>query len=150
VCRTSRSIEGVEMVATPDRLDQAFDGADFVLVCAPLTKATRHLVGEEALARLPPHAVLVDVSRGGVVDAAALEHALRAGRLAGAALDVFEDEPLAPEHSLWTCPGLLVTPHVAGYTPDFIRNGVEAFLDNIERVRRGEAPEGEVSREREY
>jgi phosphoglycerate dehydrogenase-like enzyme len=141
---------GVERVAGLAELEDVLGGADFAVICLPCTRLTRGAVGGTALAALPPRAVLVDVSRGGVVDHAAVERALREGRLAGAALDVFEDEPLASGSTLWSCPGLVVTPHVGGFTPDYIERVLDVFVDNLALVQRGLPPSTLVSREHEY
>ena len=84
----------------------------------PLTEKTAGMLDRAALARMKPDAVPVNTSRGGVVDEAALAHALREGRLGGAALDVFEREPLPAASPLTGCPRLLLTPHIAGVTRD--------------------------------
>ena len=82
----------------------------------PLTESTRNLVNAARLARMKPEAILINTARGGVVDEAAVASALRTGRLGGAALDVFEREPLAAGSPLAGCPNLILTPHVAGVT----------------------------------
>jgi (S)-sulfolactate dehydrogenase len=84
----------------------------------PLTAATRNLIDAERIARMKPGAILINTARGGVVDEQAVADALRAGRLGGAALDVFEQEPLAAGSALSGCPNLLLTPHVAGLTQE--------------------------------
>jgi phosphoglycerate dehydrogenase-like enzyme len=98
-----------------DRLHEALAGCDALIVAAPLTAQTRGMIGAAALAALPPHARLVNIARGGLVDHAALRAALDEGRLAGAALDVTEPEPLPPGDPLWNRPDVIVTPHGAGY-----------------------------------
>lgn len=105
---------GVEPVA----LEQLLARSDIVSLHVPLVESTRRMVGEERLALMKPGAVLVNSARGGIVDEAALARALRAGRLAGAALDVFEDEPLAAGSGLAETPNLILTPHIAGVTQE--------------------------------
>jgi (S)-sulfolactate dehydrogenase len=109
--------------------------ADVVTLHVPLTAATRHLIDASRLSTMKPDAVLIDTARGGVVDEAALADALRAGRLGGAAVDVFEREPLPAGSSLAGCPNLILTPHVAGVTREsnarvstMIAERVAAFL----------------------
>ncbi|MFC7542761.1 hydroxyacid dehydrogenase [Siccirubricoccus deserti] len=97
-------------------LDELFTRADALTLHVPLEPATRHIVSAARLALMKPNAVLVNASRGGVVDEAALATALRAGRLGGAALDVFEVEPLPIDSPLVGAPGLVLTPHIAGAT----------------------------------
>src|SRR5205823_6941376 len=93
------------------------------------TPQSRHLIGAAELEALPDHAYLINVGRGDLVDDAALEAALRAGKLAGALLDAFTVEPLPKGHPYWSNPKVLVTPHLAG----FHRVAVEQFLDNLGR-----------------
>jgi phosphoglycerate dehydrogenase-like enzyme len=102
-------------MAPVSRLHGLLREADALIVTVPLSEATRHIVDADALSCLPAHAVVVNVSRGGTVDPVALAAALRDGRLAGAALDVTEPEPLPADDPLWHAPNLIVTPHVAGF-----------------------------------
>jgi phosphoglycerate dehydrogenase-like enzyme len=97
-----------------------------------------------------PSAVLVHLSRGGIVDETALCAALREGRLAGAALDVFEHEPLPPDSPLWTTPRLIITPHVAGRVRGYVERALRLFVQNLEQTERGDAPKTRVDRNRGY
>lgn len=108
---------GFAAVVGPDALDDALAEADVLVLSAPLTGSTRALMTGERLDRLPPGAILVNVGRGQLVDEAALVERLRTGRLRGAALDVVEREPLAPESPLWALDRVLITPHVSGVSP---------------------------------
>src|SRR5438094_8575841 len=92
--------------------------ADFLVVTAPFTSRSRALVNRRVLEVLPPHAWLINVGRGAVVDEAALMDWLRAGRLGGAALDVFTQEPLEPDSPFCELPNVIVTPHVSGGAPN--------------------------------
>lgn len=150
VRRSTNIASGVGECYTSERLPEALRGADYLVLCLPLTAATRGFVGERVLALLSSRAVVINVSRGGILDEQALERALRSGELAGAALDVFEDEPLARESTLWDCPGLILTPHVGGFVPDYFERVLDCFVENVGRVRRGHVPESMVSREHEY
>jgi (S)-sulfolactate dehydrogenase len=100
----------------PLPLDELLASADVVSLHLPLTDSTRGLLGESRLARMKPGAILINSARGGIVDEAALAKALSAGRLGGAALDVFDREPLAAGSVLAEAPNLILTPHVAGVT----------------------------------
>lgn len=121
-----------------------------MVVALPLTPATRGLLDAAALARLPRGAFVVNVSRGGIVDERALRSALEAGALGGAALDVFEDEPLGPDHPAWDLPRTIVTPHVAGLGERYLERAVEAFAENLRRLERGEPLVGLVDRDAGY
>lgn len=112
--------------------------ADVVVIAAPLTRATDGLIGAAELAAMRPDAVLVNVGRGRLVDAEALVAALREGRIAGAALDVFPEEPLPPGHPLWTLPDVLITPHTSGFRAGHWDAVVDLFADNLRRFEAGE------------
>ncbi len=114
-------------------LDEALERADHLCLTVPLTTATRHLIDARRLARMRPGAFLYNVSRGAVVDEAALVAALRAGKLAGAGLDVFEEEPLPAASPLWDLENVILTPHVAGVTPRYYQRAAALFADNLER-----------------
>ena len=105
--------------------------ADFLVVAAPGGADTRHLVDAEVLAALGPQGHLVNIARGSLVDTAALAAALAAGQLGGAALDVYETEPRPPE-ALLGFPNVILTPHIAGWSPEAIRATVELFIANVE------------------
>jgi phosphoglycerate dehydrogenase-like enzyme len=129
---------GVDSVHPPDALRQLLPHADVVVLAAPQTKTTKGLIGEAELARMKRDAVLVNVSRGALIDEEALVSALRSGALAGAALDVFHDEPLAPDHPMWDVPNLLITPHVSGFRHDHWDAAVALFVENRRRHAAGE------------
>jgi phosphoglycerate dehydrogenase-like enzyme len=123
----------------PDELQALLPGADAVVVLAPLTDATRGLIGASRLARMRDGALLVNAGRGAVVDTDALVAELERGRLR-AVLDVVEPEPLPDGHPLWRAPGLLaMTPHIAGDSPAGNRRAAELAGDQLGRWSRGEA-----------
>ncbi len=124
--------------------------ADYVVVLLPLTPRTSDMIDARAIATLKPGALLIAMSRGGIVDEAALAAALRSGRLRGAVLDVLAKEPLDPASELRTVPNLVLTPHIAGVVPNYIDRLVALALDNIARLERGAAPKTLVDRERGY
>lgn len=125
-------------------LDAFLPEVDWLVLALPLADETRHLLGARRLALLPPRARVVNVGRGALVDEAALAAALAEGRLGGAALDVFEVEPLPPESPLWSLPNVIVTPHSAGTNPGNHLRAAEIFLDNLARYERGEPLRNEV------
>lgn len=132
------------------RLDDLLATADVVMVTAPLTPETRHLIDAAHLARMKPEAYLIVVSRGGIVVESALADALSSGRLAGAAIDVAEIEPLPAESPLWGAPNLIITPHTAGASTEKERRCVEIFRDNVVRFHRGEPLRNVVDKRRGY
>jgi len=128
----------------------AFASANFLVVCVPLTDETRGMIGARELAMLPDLARVVSLGRGGIVDEAALLAALESGKVGGAALDVFESEPLAPDSPWWTAPNTIVTPHIAGSGRDYIRRCAGVLVDNMRRLERGEPLLNLVDRARGY
>jgi D-2-hydroxyacid dehydrogenase (NADP+) len=133
-----------------ERLPDVLERSDVVVVAAPLTSASYHLIDGAALARMKPDAYLIVVSRGGIVDEEALADALGAGRLAGAGLDVTEIEPLPAESRLWDVPNLIVTPHTAGDSSEKERRCVEILRENLLRFAAGEALLNVVDKRRGY
>jgi len=148
--RSGAPVPHVEQVFPPEGLDEVLRRSDVLVVVLPLTPATRGLIGARELALLPPGAFLINVGRGAIVQEAALVDALRAGRLAGAALDVFEQEPLPPESPLWDLPQVIITPHVSGTTPRYYDRAIPLFCENLRRFLRGDPLLNVVDRERGY
>lgn len=126
---------------------QLFAESDVVVLCCPLNESTRGLVDAATLAGMKPGAILVNVSRGPVVDTPALLAALRAGRLAGAALDVHDRQPLQPDDPVLHCPGLLLTPHVAGITATSMLGMSRGAVTTLLALLRGEQPANVVNPE---
>lgn len=120
------------------RLAELMARSDFVVVAAPLTEETRGLVGEGELGAMKPSAVLINVGRGPVVQETALIRALQERWIRGAALDVFDREPLPAGHPFYALENVLLSPHCADHTPGWEEAAMEVFLDNFERFRRGE------------
>lgn len=135
VRRTDHPVDGAEQTLTTDRLPEALDATDVLVIAAAHTAETRYLISTPEFARMKPEAVVVNIARGPLIDAAALDHALRNELIAGAALDVTDPEPLPEGHTLWTAPNILITPHQAD-TPEMIapllavriEHNVRAFL----------------------
>jgi phosphoglycerate dehydrogenase-like enzyme len=131
--------EGLDAVHGIDALHRLLPEADFVALTCPLTKETENLIDATALGRMRKTAILVNVARGRVVDEAALIDALRAGRIAGAALDVTVEEPLPASSPLWEMPNVLITPHTAGETQRYEDNLLDILMENLDRLWRGDA-----------
>jgi len=140
----------VDRVEPPDKLADLLAEADFILVCLPLTERTPYLLDGREFAAMKRGAVLIDVSRGGIVRQSALIENLAKGVLKGAALDVFETEPLPRESPLWTMPNVIITPHCSSVYDGWEQRSIEMFCDNVDRWRRGEALENIVDPSRGY
>ncbi|MDR5709673.1 MAG: D-2-hydroxyacid dehydrogenase, partial [Armatimonadota bacterium] len=148
--RTAAPVPEVEEVYGPEGLEAVLRRSDYVVLTLPLTPQTRGLIGAQELGWMKPGAVLVNVGRGALLDERALVEALRSGRLRGAALDVFETEPLSPEHPLWDLPNVLITPHVSGNSPRYMDRAIPLFCDNLRRYLRGEGLRNVVDPELGY
>jgi phosphoglycerate dehydrogenase-like enzyme len=127
-----------------ERLDELLPRTDWLALALPLVPETTHLIDARRLALLPRTARVLNVGRGALIDEQALAAALEAGRLAGAGLDVFEEEPLAEASALWSHPKVIVTPHSAGASPGNALRATEIFLDNLARYECGESLRNEV------
>lgn len=122
-----------EKILPASRWEETLPEADYVVLSAPETAETRQLIGAAQLARMKPSARLVNISRGSLIDEAALVRALQAGTLAGAALDVAAEEPVPPESALWTAPNLLLTPHVSAVSDRLWERQTELLIDLLGR-----------------
>lgn len=127
-----------ERIAGVAELPSLVPQADYVVLAVPLTAQTRGLFTRELISSMRPSARLINIARGDVLDEDALVAALKAGRLAGAALDVFKTEPLPADHPLWRVPNVIISPHMSADVPESTRGLVDLFLQNLERFRRGE------------
>lgn len=125
-------------VVGPGELDFVLTKADYLLVAAPLTPRTRGMIGAEQLARLQPNAVVINLGRGPVLDEAALAAALAHRRIRGAALDVFETEPLPEASPLWKLDNVLLSPHCADHTPGWMESAMDLFVENFTRFQQGQ------------
>jgi phosphoglycerate dehydrogenase-like enzyme len=130
--------EGVESVWPPDRLPDLLAQSDVVVLAAPHTPETKRLIGKRELDRIKRGALLVNIARGKLVDDDAVIDALRDGRLGGAALDVFSEEPLDPASPYWDLPNVIITPHTSGAMKDYWTPLVALFADNLRRFEKGE------------
>lgn len=129
---------GVDAVWPPERLHDLLAESDVVVIAAPHTPRTKRLIGPTEIDHIKKGALLVNVSRGKMIDDAAVVAALRDGRLGGAALDVFSEEPLPLSSPYWDMPNVIVTPHVSGALRDYWTPLVALFSDNLRRFDRGE------------
>lgn len=139
ITATRRAIPGFDRVHARAELDAVIGGLDYLIVLSPLTDQTRGLVGAETIGRMKPSAYLVNLGRGGVVDEAALLAALREQRIAGAALDVFDAEPLDAGHPFWRMDNVIVTPHAGGLFAEYPERALPTVLTNLDRFLAGDS-----------
>jgi D-2-hydroxyacid dehydrogenase (NADP+) len=124
-------VECVNELYSPDDLDKVLAVADFLVLVAPLTPATRALIGRREIGLMKPGACIVNVARGAMLDHEALGEALVTGKLRGAALDVFPEEPLPPNSPIYNLPNVIITPHTAGSHPGYSERAAEVFRANL-------------------
>ena len=139
--------DGVAEMHTPERLDDVLAQADFVILTVPHTPETEGFMGAERFARMKRSAFFINIGRGKTTRLDDLVAALRSGQIAGAALDVYEQEPLPAEHPLWDAPNVLLTPHVAGYGPYLDDRRRDIIVDNARRLVAGEPLRNVVDKE---
>jgi phosphoglycerate dehydrogenase-like enzyme len=130
--------EGIAEMHATEELDALLPLADFVILTVPHTPETEGLMNAERFARMKPSAFFINIGRGMTTRLGDLVDTLHAGRIAGAALDVFEEEPLPRDHPLWDAPNVLLTPHVAGYGPFLDERRLEIIIDNGRRFVAGQ------------
>jgi phosphoglycerate dehydrogenase-like enzyme len=135
--RTPTDIEPVDELLPAEEYHDLLLRSDYVVLACPLTEDTENMIGRQELRLLDRDGILVNVARGGVVDQDALVRALQSGLIRGAALDVFEEEPLPPESPLWDLSGAVVTPHMGWRTPQTAGRVAELIADNYEAVESG-------------
>ncbi len=133
-----KPMENVDEVHASDDLPDLWPRADFIVLSVPLLPATRYMVNAHSFAAMKPSAILVNVSRGGVLEDAALVDAMRSGAIAGAALDVFEMEPLPEDNPIWGLENVILSPHCSAVYTEWAMQSFELFLENLTRWRSGE------------
>jgi D-2-hydroxyacid dehydrogenase (NADP+) len=131
ISNTSRDVENIDEMRGRDDLASAVSDLDYLIILAPMTPENRNLVDAKILAAMKPSAYLINIARGGVLDDDAIIAALKSGTIAGAGLDVFEQEPL-PEHSpFWDVPNLIITPHTAGMSEKYVQQAMPVIETNL-------------------
>jgi phosphoglycerate dehydrogenase-like enzyme len=142
----------LERAYRPEALHEMLARIDVLICAAPLTRETRHLLSDAQFEVMKPTAIVINVGRGPVIDEAALIRALQQRRIAGAALDVYEEEPLPPSSPLWDMENVLMSPHCTDQTddPDFMDLAMQFFVENFMRYRNGEALQNVVDKEAGY
>ncbi|MGV9794131.1 D-isomer specific 2-hydroxyacid dehydrogenase family protein [Gordonia sp. NPDC003422] len=150
VNRSGREVEGADRTVPTSEIASVWPDTDHVVVAAPATPETHHLLDASVFAALPSHAWVVNVARGPLIDQAALYDALVAGDIAGAALDVTDPEPPAPDDPLWSLLNVIITPHVANPSSGLTRELAPYVAENIRRFTAGDELLSVVSTERDY
>ncbi len=142
----------LDKIFAPDELPKMLAETDVLVAAAPLTPETKHMLGETAFRAMKPSAIVMNVGRGPVIDEAALIRAVAEKRLGGAALDVFETEPLAADSPLWDMENVLISPHCTDRTvnPDWLDLSMQCFIDNFQRYMKGEPLENLVDKKAGY
>jgi phosphoglycerate dehydrogenase-like enzyme len=140
----------VNRIFPPAGLMEMLAQSDYVVVAAPLTDETRGMIGERELQAMKPSAVVINLGRGPVIDEAALVRALTEKRIKGAALDVFDTEPLPDGHAFYSLENVLLSPHCADHTPDWVEQGMRFFLAQFERFSQGKQLENVVEKGQGY
>jgi phosphoglycerate dehydrogenase-like enzyme len=128
----------IDQTYGPDRLTEMLSLCDYVVVATPLTSETRGMIGEKEFAAMKKTAVIINVGRGPIIEEDALLHALSTGRIKGAALDVFDKEPLPREHPMYKLENVLLSPHCADHTSDWLEQAMRLFLEQYQRFRTGQ------------
>jgi phosphoglycerate dehydrogenase-like enzyme len=140
-----------DQVLAPDGLDEVLPATDILLLACPLTPATRNLLSAARIARLPETAGVINIGRGGLVDQTALFDALETGRIAGAVLDVFRQEPIPPDDRAWSVPNLIITPHMSSDNPaTYNADTLRIFAANLAADAAGQTPPTLVDRAKGY
>jgi phosphoglycerate dehydrogenase-like enzyme len=136
--RSKKQADAVDRFFGLDGLLSVAREVDYFIIVVPLTPETRGMVGAEVLSAMKPTAFLLNLARGAVVDEEALTQALESGTIAGAALDVFNEEPLPQGHPFWKMTNVIVTPHVGGTSAFYVKQVLPVFEENLRRYLRGE------------
>lgn len=136
----NQTIPHVDELWSLDRLDDLMAASDYVVVLVPFTAQTENMIGAAQIAKMKPTAILVGISRGGIINQDALIDALRAKQIACAALDVFMPEPLPADSPLWEMDNVLLAPHIAGGTQMEGKYIIEIFTENLQRLLAGNVP----------
>ena len=142
--------DGVEYCRGMDGLGDLLEASDVVAICAPLTPETEGMFDRAAFSRMQSHAVLVNVTRGPIMDEEALIEALETGAIGGAGLDVVPEEPMPDDHPLWRFDNVVITPHSAGGSPRRVDRSVDLFCDNLTRLLGGETLTSVIDKSKGY
>lgn len=147
---STENVPGVDSMHLFSELPELLVDADFVVLTVPYTSETHHMIGAQELARMKRGSFIINIGRGGTIDEAALLEALDSGHIAGAGLDVFEEEPLPADSPFWTSERVIITAHYSGSTPEYNNRGFDIFIENLRRWAAGEPLQNVVDKVRGY
>jgi phosphoglycerate dehydrogenase-like enzyme len=147
--RGTSDLANVELLGL-DQLGELLRASDIVVIAAPLTDETAGMIGAAQLQEMPEHAWLINIARGRLIDELALRRALEAGWIAGAVLDVFNEEPLPPDSPLYSTPNLIITPHTSWSSDRVVDRSIDLFVENLRRFAAGETLDNVVDLEAGY
>jgi phosphoglycerate dehydrogenase-like enzyme len=133
-----RKIDSIDFFYGPEELLQVTKEVDYFIIVVPATPQTKKMIGTEALSSMKPTAFLINIGRGDIVDEEALIHALKTGKIAGAALDTFWKEPLPKDNPLWDMKNVIITPHVGGISDIYVEQVLPILEENLRRFLQGE------------
>jgi len=138
IARTKKKTDAVDYFYGPEELIRVLQEVDFFIIVVPFTPQTEKMVGAKALAAMKPTAFLINIGRGQVVDEEALIEALNSGKIAGAAIDTFQNEPLPQNHPFWGMKNVIITPHVGGMSDTYVKQALPTIEENLRRFLKGE------------
>ncbi len=150
VNQTGKYVQGFDKVFSINNIDMALSQADYIVVIVPLTSKTYHLIGEKEFGLMKNTAVFINISRGDVIDEAALIKALNSNKIAGAGLDVFSEEPLIKDSVLWDMQNVIITPHCAGSSDMVLKRAMTLFAESLILYRKGKSVPNIIDLQRGY
>jgi phosphoglycerate dehydrogenase-like enzyme len=147
---SGRKVTGFTEIRSMNNLPWLLKQSDIVVLSLPLTDKTKKLIGSRQFALMKDGALLINIARGKVVDETAMAESLLSGKLGGAGLDVFAEEPLPENSPLWAMPNVLIAPHVGGFVSDLYEKVTDLFIDNLDRYLAGKSLQGKVNKQKGY
>jgi phosphoglycerate dehydrogenase-like enzyme len=133
-----RKIDAVDYFYSPEDLTKVIQEVDYFIIVAPFTPKTQGMIRAKELSSMKPTAFLINIGRGEIIDEEALIQALNSGKIAGAALDAFGQEPLPKDHPFWRMKNVIITPHVGGMSDVYVEQVLSIFEENLRRFLKGE------------
>lgn len=148
--QSGRKVSGFTEIRSMSNLSWLLKLSDIIVLTLPLTDKSRNLIGPRQFAQMKDNALLINIARGRIVNQEALMSAILDGKLGGAGLDVFTEEPLPEDSPLWTMPNVIITPHIGGVVPDLYEKVTNLFIENLGRYLAGKPLQGIVNKQKGY